>query len=188
MLIERVDGSGAPIQRALDAPRRRSCSSCSRRRARRTFRRPRAAPGSPAPALPPLRFRSSPQPQRTSAGDVARTARQAARSSAVRNVRPPPRRARRSTAARARAARRRRACARRETPSRRSRSSNRCRWMASAIGEIGAGPQREMQIRLLGQRRRPRVDDDQLRAALLRLAQERHHVDAGRGRVDAPER
>ena len=70
MLTTRVAGAGASISCfGLDAPRRRSCSSCSRRRARRTCRRPPAARGPPR-ALPPLRLRSWPQPQRITAGEV----------------------------------------------------------------------------------------------------------------------
>ena len=71
MLTMRVGGAARrrSSRSAFDAPGAASCSSCSRRRARRTCRRPPAARASPATALPPLRLRSRPQPQRITAGD-----------------------------------------------------------------------------------------------------------------------
>ena len=53
--------------------------------------------------------------------------------------------------------------------------------------DVGAGFDRKMDIRCARQRGRARVDDDQLRAALLRFAHVRHEVNARRGRVDAPQ-
>ncbi len=54
-------------------------------------------------------------------------------------------------------------------------------------GDVAAGPDREMNVGAARQRGRPRVDHDQLGAALLGLADERDDVDARCRRVDAPE-
>ena len=54
-------------------------------------------------------------------------------------------------------------------------------------GDVGAGLEREVEIGAARQRGRARIDDDELRAALLRFADVRNDVNAGRGRVDAPE-
>ena len=53
--------------------------------------------------------------------------------------------------------------------------------------QVGARPQRQVQVGLLGERRPPWVDDDERGALALRLADVRHQVDAGRRRVDAPQ-
>ena len=52
---------------------------------------------------------------------------------------------------------------------------------------VGAGPHREMLVRLQRRRRAIRIDDDDVRASLPRLLDERHHVDRGVRRVDAPQ-
>ena len=54
-------------------------------------------------------------------------------------------------------------------------------------GDVGARPDREVHVRRARERRRARIDDDELRAALLRLAHVRDEMNAGRRRVDAPE-
>ena len=59
--------------------------------------------------------------------------------------------------------------------------------MASATRDVGARPDGEMHVGRARQRRRSRIDDDELRAALLRLAHVRDEMNAGRRRVDAPE-
>ena len=53
--------------------------------------------------------------------------------------------------------------------------------------QIGAGTNRQMDVRVFGELRRPRIDHDQLGAAALRLADVRHQVNAGRGRIRAPD-
>ena len=53
--------------------------------------------------------------------------------------------------------------------------------------QIGARLHRQVQVGLLGERRRPRIDDHERRAALLRLAQVRDDVNPGRRRIDAPQ-
>ena len=53
--------------------------------------------------------------------------------------------------------------------------------------QIGAGAKGQMQIGMLGQRGRSRVDDDEPGSAPLRFAQIGDHVDAGGRRVDAPD-
>jgi hypothetical protein len=52
---------------------------------------------------------------------------------------------------------------------------------------ICARADRQMEIRLLRQVRRPRIDHHQLRPALLRLADERDEVNARRGGIRAPQ-
>ena len=53
--------------------------------------------------------------------------------------------------------------------------------------DVGARFDREMDVRRTRERRRSRIDDHELRAALLGLAHVRNQVDAGRRRIDAPE-
>ena len=53
--------------------------------------------------------------------------------------------------------------------------------------QVAARAHREVQVRLLGERRRPRVDDHEAGAAALRVLHDRHEVDAGCGRVGAPD-
>ena len=53
--------------------------------------------------------------------------------------------------------------------------------------QIGAGPEREMDVGVFGERRAAGIDHHERGAALLRLANERHEVDAGRVRVRAPD-
>ena len=53
-------------------------------------------------------------------------------------------------------------------------------------GQIGAGPDGKVQIGQRGQRRAPRVHDDQHGAIPLCFAHEGHEVNAGRGGVGAP--
>ena len=52
--------------------------------------------------------------------------------------------------------------------------------LARDQGEIRSGPNRQVDIGVPGQLRRPRIDDDELRAPALRLADVRHEVNAGR--------
>ena len=54
-------------------------------------------------------------------------------------------------------------------------------------GDVGAGPHGEMNVGRAGERGRPRVDHDQLGAALLRLAHVRDEMNARRRWIDAPE-
>ena len=53
-------------------------------------------------------------------------------------------------------------------------------------GEVGARPDRQVQVGQPRERRLARIDDDQGGAATLGLADDRHEVDAGRRRVRAP--
>ena len=86
---------------------------------------------------------------------------------------------------RARATGRRRTCARRNASSAQP-FSNRWRWMASATATSVPGPHARCKSAV-----RPaassRIDDDELRAAPLRLAHVGHEMDAGRRRIDAPQ-
>ena len=52
--------------------------------------------------------------------------------------------------------------------------------------QIGARAQRDVKVGAAGERRRARIDDDELRAGLARALDHRHEVDAGRRRVHAP--
>ena len=54
-------------------------------------------------------------------------------------------------------------------------------------GHIGTGPRRDVQIRLASQRRFARIDHDQPRAALLRLAYVGHEMNPRARRVHAPQ-
>ena len=74
-----------------------------------------------------------------------------------------------------------------ERACRRGPASNRKRCSASATGRSVPGRDGEVQVGLPGQRGRARIDDDQARAGFLRLPDVRHEVDAGGGRVDAPQ-
>ena len=54
-------------------------------------------------------------------------------------------------------------------------------------GDVGARLHGQVHVGRSCERRRPRIDHDERRAALLRFAHVRDQVDAGRRRVDAPE-
>ena len=52
--------------------------------------------------------------------------------------------------------------------------------------QVGARAHRQMHVRLPGQRRRPRIDDDEARAVALSLAHVRHQMNAGQPRGSRP--
>ena len=53
--------------------------------------------------------------------------------------------------------------------------------------QVGARANREVQVGVFGERRPAWIDDDQLGAAALCCANDRHEVDAGCGRIGAPD-
>ena len=138
-------------------------------------------------AWPPLRLRSTPQPQRTTAGDAAAYASTSAAMSRRRHValgggarraaiRPPGAPARRS---------RRRA--RRGTVDRPSRGATSSFSIASASTTSVPGRGARWSVGGARQRRAARIDHRDEGAGALRGAHVRHQMDAGGRRIDAPQ-
>ena len=172
MLTRRVAGSGVSIHCASFRPK--ASELLIEKPPPRTPNLPPTdgSASTAAAALPPLRLRSRPQPQRTSAGGRLHVEIGEASQRRRLDRRLRPRRARSSTARRPRGAVRRRGCVGEK------RAVGVPLFEHDAVqrqrdDEVRAGAHGKVQVGFLGERGRARVDHDERRAGGLRLLDER---------------